>query len=78
MNEYKNDKYALRLKDIEGTKVSLIPFEIGLRGYLTAENVKRVKNYKHLAKRVLALRNWKKHQFNSDYSSILPIPKPQQ
>ena len=41
-HKYKNDKYALLLKDIEGIEVSLIPFKIGSRGYLTPKNIKRV------------------------------------
>ena len=70
-NKDKNDKYAHFLTDIKEYKPSIICFEVGVRGYLTTDNLNRLKHIHSLCKKNIKYKTFIKNisalTINSSY-----------
>ena len=64
-HNYKTNKYAYLCSDITNYEVEVIAFEIGARGLVTGENMKRLKDLHKFCNKSLSFKN-----FSNNISAI--------
>ena len=72
-HSHKENKYAHFLSDITHYKSTVKCFEVGARGFLTSDNIKRLKHIHTLCKKTVKQKMFREHKCTEHYEQLLHL-----